>query len=132
MVDWLTGQGFSVQTSPNRLLFFATGSLGQAASAFNVTLSNYTIGGRTCYAKTTPPQVPMALSGIVQSVAGLDDIDYFHTFSRAATTAEGPPSVNFSVYQNVYGITPIGLEKAYDVLPVYGSVSGTGQTVDIV
>ena len=37
VVDWLTEQGFSVQTSPNRLLVLATGTLGQAAGAFKVT-----------------------------------------------------------------------------------------------
>ena len=58
VVDWLTGQGFSVQTSPNRLVVFATGTLGRAAGVFKVGLANYSIDGRTCYANTTAPQIP--------------------------------------------------------------------------
>ena len=124
VVSWLTEQGFSVQTSPNRLLVFATGSLGQAAGAFKVTLANYSLNGRTCYANTTAPQIPIALSGIIQSVAGLDNIDYFHTFSQKAKAGERPltagvPSVASTVYQDVYGITPLGIRTAYDVQPVY-------------
>ena len=137
VVDWLKGQGFAVQTSPNRLLVLAAGTLGQAAAAFQVTLADYNIDGRTCYANTTAPQIPVALSGIIQSVAGLDNIDYFQTFSHKAKAAvrpltAGAPSHASAVYQDVYGITPLGIRTAYDVQPVIESgVNGAGQTIDV-
>jgi kumamolisin len=137
VVSWLTGQGFSVQTSPNRLLVLATGSRGQAANAFKASLADYSLDGRTYYANTTAPQIPIALSGIIQSVAGLDNIDYFQTFSHKARAAERPltagaPLVASAVYQDVYGITPLGIRTAYDVEPVIESgVNGAGQTIDV-
>lgn|GEM_PF-1553757 len=137
VVVWLTEQGFTVQTSPNRLLVLAAGTLGQATGAFKVTLADYSIDGRTCYANTTAPQIPVSLSGIIQSVAGLDNIDYFQTFSHKAKAAERPltagvPSLASAVYQDVYGITPLGIRTAYDVQPVIESgVNGAGQTIDV-
>ncbi|MDA8064188.1 MAG: S-layer homology domain-containing protein [Thermaerobacter sp.] len=131
VVGWLQNQGFEVQTPSNRLIVVAQGTLGQAASAFGVTFRNYSVGGNTYFANVTKPQVPSDLAGIIQSIAGLDNFPAFHTGLQPVQLPAGR-AVSNSVYDGADGFTPLGIEKAYNVLPVYGSVYGTGQTVDIV
>ncbi|HJY74435.1 MAG TPA: protease pro-enzyme activation domain-containing protein, partial [Streptosporangiaceae bacterium] len=64
--------GLSVQG--DRLLISATGTVGDAETAFNTTIGNFTMpNGSTFRANVGAAQVPSALGGIVQAVVGLSN-----------------------------------------------------------
>lgn len=137
-VDFLQQQGLSVQTSSNRMLISATGTVAQIDSAFNTRIDAYAVGDRTDYANVEPASLPAVIGGNVLTVVGLDNIARFHTMSHVAAAAPMPP-MPATVAQKVYevfnpplGLTPLGIWTAYDVTPVYQSVYGTGTTIDII
>lgn len=70
---WLKSQGFRVGHVPdNRKYVEAVGTVGQAASAFSTTFSDYTVDGSTLRSNDTPLVVPGSLSS-VEAVIGLDE-----------------------------------------------------------
>jgi pseudomonalisin len=72
---YLANHGFTnIQVEPNHLFISAHGTAAQIQSAFNTKLERFSQLGRTVYVNTKPAQVPAALSGIVLSVLGLNDI----------------------------------------------------------
>ncbi|HEX5547334.1 MAG TPA: protease pro-enzyme activation domain-containing protein, partial [Ktedonobacterales bacterium] len=129
---WLRSQGLVVHSvAANHLLIDASGSVATVESAFQTTLASYQINGRTVYAPTVEPSVPDALSGVIVSVSGLDDVG-IHTHgpivqnqsqSRATQPhgGSGPGG----------GYTPGDLRTAYDMNSLISSANGAGQTIAI-
>jgi subtilase family serine protease len=71
--SWLRGQGFTVTGVPaNRKYVEATGTVGQAAAAFDTSFAEYSVQGRTVRGNNKPLTVPASLHG-VQAVLGLDE-----------------------------------------------------------
>lgn len=130
VTTWLRSQGLVVHSvAANHLLIDASGSVATVEQAFQTTLASYQVNDRTVYAPTTEPSVPDALSGLIVSVAGLDDVG-IHTHgpivqsqSRATQPhgGSGPDG----------GYTPGDLRTAYDMNSLISSANGTGQTVAI-
>jgi pseudomonalisin len=72
---YLTDHGFTnVKVEPNHLFITAHGTAAQVQSAFNTSLDRFSQRGRTIYVNTKPAQVPAALSGVVLSVLGLNNV----------------------------------------------------------
>jgi subtilase family serine protease len=70
---WLKGEGFTLGATPdNRKYVEATGTLGQAATAFGTSFAQYTTEGRQVRSNTSPLQVPSTLAA-VEDVVGLDE-----------------------------------------------------------
>ncbi|MDA8145520.1 MAG: G1 family endopeptidase, partial [Thermaerobacter sp.] len=131
VVSFLQGQGFQVSTSPNRLLMTARGTVAQAEAAFAVNLASYRYEGGVYRAPTATPQIPASLSGIIQSVAGLDNFPVFKPQLSRLNLPLGAAVAN-SVYYGSDGYTPLGIRTAYDVPSGAGAPTGAGQSVDIV
>ncbi len=87
--SYLKSSGLSnVSVSSNQLLIEVTGMAGRVQTAFNTSLSEYSLNGTTVFANTTPAQVPASLSGIVIAVLGLNNVVQLHT--DLGTLATGP------------------------------------------
>ena len=70
---WLKSQGFSVGTTPdNRKYVEATGTLAQAAKAFDTSFAEYRTDGKTVRGNATALKVPASLTA-VEGVVGLDE-----------------------------------------------------------
>ncbi len=71
----LTKLGFHIDYTPKSGLFVqASGSVAQVKAAFGVTQDLYSYRGRTLRSNAQSPRLPAAISGVVQFVAGLDDL----------------------------------------------------------
>ena len=71
--SWLKSQGFSVGTTPdNRKYVEATGTLAQAAKAFDTSFAEYRTEGKTVRGNASALKVPANLTA-VEGVVGLDE-----------------------------------------------------------
>jgi subtilase family serine protease len=121
VVDYLQSQGLHVSSvASNRLLIDASGSVTTVEKAFDVTLAEYSLNGRTVYAPTSEPSVPANLAGLLVNISGLDDVAQYHQ-SASLAPAAGPGG----------GYTPTDLRTAYDMNSLISSANGSGQTVAI-
>jgi subtilase family serine protease len=72
---YLDSSGFTdVSATSNRLLVTGYATVAQAEQAFDTSIADYQLDGRTVYANTAPAMVPAALGGDVAAVLGLSDI----------------------------------------------------------
>ena len=114
VASYLKSQGFTdVTASTNGLLVTGEATVTQAQRAFNTTLSNYTVNGRTVYANTAPAMVPASLSGDVAAVLGLSDVPM------------AVPQVTHASTPDLSGFGPKAIENAYDAIPMKPASSTT-------
>ncbi|HET7572543.1 MAG TPA: S53 family peptidase [Gaiellaceae bacterium] len=106
VATYLTGRGFTnVAIEPNRLFVTGTATAAQAESAFDTTLTTWSVRGETLYANSTPARVPATLAAPI-AVLGLNDAAKMTIPQRTADDG-GVPN-----YLTSY--TPQGFWKAYD------------------
>jgi pseudomonalisin len=87
--SYLTSNGFTNLTvSDNQLVIDGYATAAQVETAFNTSLSQYSVNGTTVFLNTTGAQVPTSLSGIVVAVLGLNNVVSMH--SDLAQVATGP------------------------------------------
>ncbi|MFE4951369.1 protease pro-enzyme activation domain-containing protein [Leifsonia sp. NPDC056665] len=159
--QFLRSAGFSIVDTPsNNRYVSAEGTVAQAQSAFGVTLGEYDAYGTTLRAPESAVTIPASLSGIVESVAGLDQgadlIAPSNTNGNGPNQVHGAPSAGFRAGQPCslwYGektvampnapayrtsskpIAPCGYTPA-QVRGLYGldsvAATGAGQTVAFV
>jgi len=99
VVDWATSQGLTItHRFDNRLLVDVEAPAGVIERAFNVTLNQYQYGDEVDFANDRDPQIPATLSGILQSVAGLNSIERFYRVSSSRARTKGPDYVAGPVY----------------------------------
>lgn len=85
--DWLSSQGFKVTGTPaNKKYVEATGTVAQAAAAFDTSFAQYSVDGKQVRGNNQPLSVPDALSG-VEAVIGLDESQ---TLAQQNTQTPGP------------------------------------------
>lgn len=121
VLAYLHSQGLQVSSvASNRLLIDASGSLASVQRAFGVTISDYSLKGRTVYAPTSEPSVPASMAGVILNVSGLDNVAQYH---HAATLLKTSVPAG--------GYKPADLRTAYDMNPLLSNVDGTGQTTAI-
>jgi len=90
--NYLSSAGFTnVTAADNNLLIEADGTASVVQAAFNTTLEQYSLNGRTVYLNTEPAQVPASLSGVVIAVLGLNNIVGLH--SDLSTVHTGPQTI---------------------------------------
>ncbi len=84
VVDWLQAQGLSVtQRWPNRLTVDVEGRAAVVEKAFSVTINNYQVNGVSHFSNDRDPVIPAALSQIVLSVGGMDNMQVLHPASKS-------------------------------------------------
>ncbi|HEV2237581.1 MAG TPA: protease pro-enzyme activation domain-containing protein, partial [Ktedonobacterales bacterium] len=122
---FLRGAGLQVTgVSANRLQINASGTVAQAERAFQTTISQYQLDGRTVYAPDATPLVPATLAGTIVSVSGLDDVTVFH---HAVQRAPAQPKTG-----PAGGDDPTELRAGYDVAAlISGGGTGSGQRLAV-
>lgn len=79
VVKHLQQSGFTnITVSPNNTLVFADGNAAAVGTAFNASMKSYTENGKLRFANDSDAMVPQALSGIVGSVTGLQNVSVRH------------------------------------------------------
>src|ERR1700761_6420283 len=91
--NYLSSYGFkNLSVSDNRLLVEADATAAQAESAFNTALASFSLNSKTIFANTADAQVPVALSGTVLAVLGLNNISALHPDIFRYTDPCTPPA----------------------------------------
>jgi pseudomonalisin len=126
--SWLAGGGLQVTTIPGATNYLvATGTAAQVQALFSTPLNVYTAGGRTFYANSQAPAVPVSLP--VMTVLGLNNLNFFKTPRVAAS---GTPMTTVSAPGDSVPVT--GLLSPQALWSIYDQPStnrGNGQTMAI-
>jgi hypothetical protein len=94
VLAWARGAGLAVtHLYPNRLVVDLTGRAGAVEKALGVQLNTYRLGATTFFASPHEPVLPSALTGIVQSVQGLNDLPVMHPESAGLHEPASRPYV---------------------------------------
>ena len=147
VIDYLTGQGFSVtQTYPTLIDFSGPQSL--AERVFGVTINDYTApDGRSFFSNATAPTLPAYIAQSIVSISGLDNANQF---SHPPVPARGAPSLSSNAAANcpapgtsggggggIFGgsstaYIPSQFSKAYNYDGLHNAgLHGEGQTVGV-
>ena len=125
---WLAQQGFSnVQLARSRMFVSFEGIAAQAQTAFHTSLHNYQWNGEAHYANAADPQLPAALSGLVESIRGLNDF---------RMRPQGIRKLHSHFTSSISGshfIAPGDFAAIYNVQPLYqAGLDGTGVKIAVV
>jgi subtilase family serine protease len=133
VVAWLKAGGFTVDTvSPTGWRIMFTGTVAQVEAAFHTRIQSYRDGvsGATHFANATEPQVPEALSGVIEGVIGLHDYVPQPGLQRPAGTKPAFECPNHDCADNTNYLAPADLSAIYG-----GNMSlytGTSTTIAVV
>ena len=125
--SWLKSQGLTVSGfSRARTRVFFSGTAAQVENVFRTELHNYQVDGQTRFANASTVSVPMALSGMVLGVRGLDN---FRPRPRARIAKP-----HFTSHQTGnHFLSPGDFATIYNVKPLWDAgLDGTGQTIAVV
>ncbi len=124
---YLSSAGFkNVQITPSRMLVTADGTAAVAQAAFNTSLKQFALSGRTVFAPVKDVQVPDSIGGVVLSVLGLQNAfqktaaisQVYPVASAPASGGKLPASIplaNAAVTPTLNAsFTPAAFRKAYD------------------
>jgi len=127
VLSYLRSAGLRItDTSPNRMLIGAHGTIGQIEQAFHVTINNYRDPhtGLTFYANDRVPSAPASLAGLISGVVGLTNIDQRHPmFVRKDPNTRSSLPTPYSPQQ---------METGYGAMPlILDGQGGNGETTSI-
>ena len=115
VVVHLQQSGFSnITVSPNNTLVFADGNAAAVASAFNTTMRTYTHGGKQRFGNDSDVMVPQALSGIIGSVMGLQNVSQKHTLSHLGAKVNTDTTAGTQVSGSTVTHSPTQFPLIYD------------------
>ena len=124
---WLTAEGFKITYLAHGHDFLSfRGNALQVQSVFKTEIHNYSVQGKMHFANTTPPFIPVALSGIVGGFRGLHDFGPHSMLRKHADYTLSGQSGHF--------LAPGDLATIYDINPLYQAspaIDGSGQNVVI-
>jgi hypothetical protein len=136
--SWLEEQGFTVdRISNSHSSITFSGTAAQAESAFKTEIHNYQIGSEKHFANNAQIAMPVALSGVVQSVRNLDDFRpksfaRFHKQQMSVSASGTKPNFTSSQSGNHY-LQPEDVAVIYDIKAAYNAgYTGTGQSIAVV
>ncbi|HLX40319.1 MAG TPA: protease pro-enzyme activation domain-containing protein, partial [Ktedonobacteraceae bacterium] len=136
VVDWLTGHGYSVDTSDalhTSLKVHAT--VATIEHTLNVTLSSFTIGGHTFFMQQGTPTLPASIAPLVASVVGLDNFAFPQFKPPFGLTVQGHSAAlsgNCTNYGAQGDLTRDKIAGAYQVNQLYGQgFQGQGMTIGV-
>jgi hypothetical protein len=91
VVNWAQASGLTVTNRyPNRLVVDVEAPVAIIQTALNVAINTYQTGGTTFFSNDRNPSIPAALSGIVHSVIGLNNIEVLTPGGRGARAQVAP------------------------------------------
>jgi subtilase family serine protease len=112
VASYLAHKGLKATAARNRLLLTASGTVGQASSAFHTHIERFRQRGRIVFANTTDAQVPTRLAAIVGAVVGLNDASSMTPSPRTVGSPASSCAVAGAGYPCTYN--PKGFWHAYD------------------
>jgi len=132
---WLAAHGFAVVEIPagNRLVEFS-GTAVQVFDAFHTQIHRYQVEGVAHVANAQDPQIPVALSGVVDGVVSLND---FRSTSEIKTRTALPAQTAFGpkpLYSagSTHYLFPADFAAIYNLNPLYGAGTvGAGVSIAI-
>jgi hypothetical protein len=148
---WLRSHGF--QTGPpsrGRTVIEFSGTASQVQQAFHTEMHKYAVNGGEHWANASDPQIPVALSPVVEGVASIHNFPKLPMhriagrFSQDRTTGQVKSlepdftNVDMSLCHLTgsgycYFVGPYDFAKIYNVLPLWNAaIDGTGQSIAIV
>jgi len=79
VVDWAQANGLTItKRFANRLVVDVEGTTQTIEKAFGVQINNYTVGDETDFSNDRDPVIPSHLTGILESVGGMNNIERVH------------------------------------------------------
>jgi hypothetical protein len=148
IASWLQSRGFQVAPiSRGRTVIEFSGTAAQVQQAFHTEIHKYTINGENHWANANDPQIPGALSPVVEGVASLHNFPkqpanhLGGVFSKSRTT--GRVSLlqpGYTLPHACGGITcyfvgPYDFATIYNILPLWSAtpaaIDGTGQSIAV-
>jgi subtilase family serine protease len=129
IVRWLSGHGFKVdEAATTRRLVMFSGDAGQLEDTFHVQMHRYAMDGAVHISNSENPQIPAALSGLVEGIVSLHDLRRVSQIHRA-TALSARPQWNLSESHYLF---PADFAAIYNANPVYGfGITGTGVSIAI-
>ncbi|MDQ1748140.1 MAG: pseudomonalisin [Frankiaceae bacterium] len=131
VTDWLTRDGMTVgYANPTRTQVLVEGTVAQAEKTFDVTLNNYTVGGRRFRANPAPALAPTG----VDAILGLQTVSNY----VLPKDTETKPANDICIVECVGSFTPQDLWKAYHLpstdkgMGVRTAVIGEGETSTVI
>jgi len=136
VTGWLAGHGFVVDEIPvsNRLIVFS-GTAGQVADTFHTELHHYQVGGAMHMANSENPQIPAALTGVVEGLVSLHDFRRTPAMTGrralgAQVAARAQPEYSSG---STHYLFPADFAAIYNLKPLYSEgTSGAGTSIAIV
>src|SRR5579875_377905 len=141
VIDYMQSYGFTVtMTLSQHLVIGFKGTVADAENAFHIQINNYrSAKGQSFYAPSSDPSVPADLAGLVQNIAGLNDVAHFShpptKFTKQVTSASVSNAVSClgagSAGAGYY--LPSQFATGYDLAGLYNAgFKGEGQTVGLI
>lgn len=135
VVSYLQSKGITInRTHPERTTIDVSAAPAQIRAAFGVTLQNFRApDGRVFHAPTTEVTVPLALSGSIVGVVGLDDANVPTPLAMPRPVAQTGDDALPAVEQGSGlqgGFIPRDLKRAYGLDTL--ALDGTGQTTAMI
>jgi subtilase family serine protease len=130
VVDWLQGQGFSVdETARSRSYVAFSGTAAQVEASFGTPIHHYMVNGEFHYANVSDPKLPWPLANVVIGIRGLND---FRPKPRGGVGRTSPrPQFTSSISGSHY-LAPDDFATIYNLKPLYNSgIDGTGQRIAV-
>lgn len=127
---WLTGKGLTVTAvAPSSNFITVSGTIAQIQTALGTSIHSLSIDGQQHISNLTDPVLPSALTGVVNSISGLND---FKLKPRARMEKVVRPNFTSSISGNHY-LAPGDYYTIYDINPLLASsINGSGITIAIV
>jgi Pro-kumamolisin, activation domain/Bacterial Ig-like domain (group 3) len=136
VTGWLQSQGLSVDNVAASGIFITfSGPVSVVENAFSTTLHNFSHENTSRYAPTTEPAVPVALAGVIQSVAGLSEhVAQINSRSALAETdasakalASGAQPLYNSGSSGAHYVSPGDFNTIYNINATYNTgINGSG------
>ena len=148
---WLRSHGFRIgRVASGRVVIEFSGTAVQVQQAFRTEIHKFTVNGEDHWANASDPQIPAALSAVVEGLASLHNFPkrpmyrIAGKFVRDRTTGRVEPlSADYSTGPagntcppvGCYFVGPYDFAKIYNVLPLWtatpAAIDGTGQNIAI-
>lgn len=128
---WLTGQGLTITAvAPSSNFITVSGTIAQIQAAFGTSIHSLSIDGEQHISNLTDPVLPSALSGVVNSIFGLND---FKLKPRARLEKVVRPNFTSSLGSHHHYLAPGDYYTIYDINPLLASsINGSGVTIAVV
>jgi hypothetical protein len=144
VVSWLEGHGFQVaKVSKGKIAIEFSGTAAQVKEAFHTEIHKYIVNGETHLANANDPQIPSALTAVVNGLAPLNNFrakpahhvagEFTKSVASGEVMAVKP---EFTTSGGNYAIGPTDFATIYNVLPLWNAtptaIDGTGQSIAVI